>query len=72
MNIIEFRQVVKEYSVGGHAFRAVDEISFGIRAGEFVVILGPSGAGKSTILNLLGGMDFVTSGEIIIDGKNIV
>ena len=50
---------------------AVDKISFTIDEGEFVVILGPSGAGKSTVLNLLGGMDFATSGEIIINGKNI-
>jgi len=71
-NIIEFKHVVKEYTVGENKLKAVDNISFDIKQGEFVVILGPSGAEKSTLLNLLGGMDFATSGEIIVDGKNIV
>lgn len=71
MSLIEFRNVTKEYDMGQTKLVAVDSISFDIKEGEFVVILGPSGAGKSTILNLLGGMDFATSGEIIINGKNI-
>jgi len=70
--IIEFRDVVKEYSMGDYKLRAVDNISFQITEGEFVVILGPSGAGKSTVLNLLGGMDFANSGEIIVGGNDIV
>ena len=70
--IIEFKNVVKEYEIGERKLRAVDEISFEILEGEFVVILGPSGAGKSTVLNLLGGMDFATSGEILVNDKNIV
>jgi len=70
-NIIEFKEVTKEYKIGEKKFLAVDKINFTIAEGEFVVILGPSGAGKSTILNLLGGMDFATSGEIIINEKNI-
>lgn len=70
--IIEFRNVTKAYGEGEHTLLAADNISFTINEGEFVVILGPSGAGKSTILNLLGGMDYATSGEIIINGKNIV
>ena len=70
--IVEFREVTKAYGVGEHRLLAADHISFTINEGEFVVILGPSGAGKSTVLNLLGGMDFASSGEIIVDGKNIV
>lgn len=50
---------------------AVDEISFEIAKGEFVVIVGPSGAGKTTVLNILGGMDKATSGNVYIDGENI-
>ena len=70
--IIEFQHVVKEYTIGEHKLRAVDDISFSVTEGEFVVVLGPSGAGKSTVLNLLGGMDYATSGAILINGKNIV
>lgn len=71
-NLVEFRNVTKAYGEGDHQLLAVNDISFTINEGEFVVILGPSGAGKSTLLNLLGGMDFATGGEIIIDGENIV
>ncbi len=69
--MIEFRNVTKEYDMGQSKLLAVDSINFTIKEGEFVVILGPSGAGKSTLLNLLGGMDFASSGDIIINGKNI-
>lgn len=69
--IVEFQNVVKEYGSGEALQRAVDDVSFGIHAGEFVVILGQSGAGKSTVLNLLGGMDSPTSGKIIVDGTDI-
>ncbi len=70
-NIVELKNVTKAYGEGEHRLLAADGINFRIEEGEFVVILGPSGAGKSTVLNLLGGMDFATSGEIIINGRNI-
>ncbi|MPW26489.1 ATP-binding cassette domain-containing protein [Alkalibaculum sp. M08DMB] len=68
---IEFKKVNKEYKLGKNRFLAVNNIDFTIGKGEFVVVLGPSGAGKSTVLNLLGGMDTVTSGTILVDGKDI-
>lgn len=69
--LIEFKDVKKHYQVGEVKIEALRGIDFTINEGEFVVILGASGAGKSTILNLLGGMDKVTSGEIIVSGENI-
>lgn len=71
MSFIELKEVTKEYDLGEKKLLAVDHISFGIEEGEFVVILGPSGAGKSTVLNLLGGMDYSTGGQININGMNI-
>ena len=69
--IVEFKDVVKEYGSKEAAFKAVDNVSFGIEEGAFVVILGQSGAGKSTVLNMLGGMDVPTSGRVIVDGADI-
>ena len=50
---------------------AVDGIDFTIEKGEFVVIVGPSGAGKTTVLNILGGMDSITSGQVLVDGQDV-
>ena len=71
MPYIEFKNVVKEYKMGEVTIKALNKTSFGIEKGELVVIVGPSGAGKTTALNILGGMDNATSGDVIIDGKNI-
>lgn len=70
-HIIEFNKVSKAYQVGSNKMYAVKDVSFTIDEGEFVIVLGPSGAGKSTILNLLGGMDYVSNGEIMVNGNNI-
>lgn len=69
--LIELKNVTKTYNVGEKKLNALDNVSFDINKGEFVVILGPSGAGKSTLLNLLGGMDTVTKGTIKVDDKLI-
>ena len=71
MSFIEFKNVSKIYQMGEVEIKALDDISFEIEKGEFVVVQGNSGAGKTTILNLLGGMDTVTSGNIIVDGHDI-
>ena len=71
MAFVEFQDVTKIYGTGGQETRAADGISFTFEKGEFVVIVGPSGAGKTTVLNMLGGMDTVTSGTIRLDGEEI-
>ncbi len=71
MSFISFKDVVKVYGTAENKQYAVNHVSFDIDEGEFVVILGQSGAGKSTVLNMLGGMDSPTEGEIIVDNKVI-
>jgi len=71
MAFIEFKDVCKTYTMGEVEIKALDNINFTVDKGEFVVILGASGAGKTTILNLLGGMDTISSGIVKVDGKDI-
>lgn len=71
MAYIEFKNVEKEYKMGEVTINALNNTNFSIDKGELVVIVGPSGAGKTTSLNILGGMDTVSSGEVIVDGKRI-
>lgn len=71
MSYIEFKNVKKEYKMGEVTIKALDNTNFTIEKGELVVIVGPSGAGKTTCLNILGGMDTPTSGDVIVDGKNV-
>ncbi len=71
MSFISLDHVVKQYQMGEVTITAVEDISFTLEKGEFVVIVGPSGAGKTTVLNLLGGMDSVTSGTILVDGAEV-
>lgn len=71
MSYIDVRHNFKRYQSGDTEILANNDVSFTIEQGELAIILGASGAGKSTILNILGGMDTNTSGNVIIDGKNI-
>lgn len=71
MSLVEFRDVYKRYQMGEITINAVDGISFSVEEGEFAVVVGASGAGKTTVLNILGGMDSCTEGEIIVGGRNV-
>lgn len=71
MPYIEFKNVCKQYKMGEVTINALENTNFEIEKGELVVIVGPSGAGKTTTLNILGGMDSATSGEVIVDGKEV-
>ncbi|MCM1533246.1 MAG: ABC transporter ATP-binding protein [Corallococcus sp.] len=71
MSYLTLNNVGKTYGMGELEVNALNNVSFELSNGEFVVILGSSGAGKTTLLNLLGGMDTATSGEIVLDGKTV-
>ena len=71
MAYIELKEVDKIYPMGEIELKALDKASFEIEKGELVVILGQSGSGKSTCLNIIGGMDTVTNGNVVIEGKDI-
>lgn len=70
-SFIEFKDVKKIYKMGEVDITALAGVSFSIEKGEFVIVAGASGAGKSTILNILGGMDTLSSGEILVDNNTI-
>ncbi len=71
MAYIEFNNVVKTYGTGEAEIHALNGATFAVEKGELAVILGASGAGKTTALNILGGMDFATSGNVIVDGRDV-
>lgn len=71
MAILEVKDLTKKYGVGDGEVVAVNQISFSVEKGEFVAITGASGSGKSTLMNMIGGIDTPTSGEVLIDGKCI-
>lgn len=71
MDILKIEHLSKTYGKGETAVKALDDVSFSIKKGEFVAIIGPSGSGKSTMLHLLGGVDRPTSGKVIVDNTDM-
>ncbi|WP_042144548.1 ABC transporter ATP-binding protein [Paucisalibacillus sp. EB02] len=71
MTILEVKNLSKVYGKGETAVKALDDVSFSVKKGEFVCIIGPSGSGKSTLLHLLGGVDRPSSGKVLIDQTDI-
>lgn len=71
MEILEVKDLTKMYGSGDTQVTALDHVSFQVKKGEFVAIVGASGSGKSTLMNLIGGIDRPTSGDVIVDGKEI-
>ncbi len=71
MEILQIEHLTKTYGTGENTVRAVDDISFSVKKGEFLAIIGPSGSGKSTLLHILGGVDRPTSGKVYLNGQDV-
>lgn len=71
MAFVTFENVGKTYGEGNTAVRALSDVSFEVERGEICVVLGQSGAGKTTLLNILGGMDTLTDGRVLLDGEDV-
>ena len=70
-NMIELKNICKSFVLGGEEIKALDDVSFNVKKGEFVSIIGPSGSGKSTLMNILGLLDVADKGEYILDNITI-
>lgn len=68
--MLKLKNIIKDYPVGDRTFRALNGINLNFQKGEFVAILGPSGCGKTTTLNIIGGLDRYTSGDLVINGTS--
>lgn len=71
MALIELKNICKSYPLDGFTLNILKKISLSIEQGEFVAIMGPSGSGKSTLMNILGCLDKPSSGQYILDGRNV-
>lgn len=71
MEIVRVKNLCKVYGKGENQVKALDNVSFSVKKGEFVAIIGPSGSGKSTLLHILGGVDKPTSGNVFMDGCDV-
>lgn len=71
MAFVEFQNVGKTYHMGEVEIHALHDVNFSIEKGELVIIVGPSGAGKTTLLNILGGMDSLSEGKVVLDGREV-
>jgi putative ABC transport system ATP-binding protein len=69
--ILELKNIVKTYTSGNTSFNALDGVDLSIKAGEFLAITGPSGSGKSTLMHIVGLLDTPTSGQVLLDGKDV-
>jgi len=69
--MIELKNVEKAYNTGAVNFKALKGVSLSIERGEYLAIVGPSGSGKSTLMNLIGCLDIPTSGEYLLDGRDV-
>lgn len=69
--MIEIKNITKTYNTGEMEFQALKGVTFTIKDGEFVAIMGPSGSGKSTLMNILGALDTPTSGQYLLDGRDV-
>jgi ABC-type lipoprotein export system ATPase subunit len=69
--MLELREATRQYRLGEVTVTALDRVSLRIERGEFVAVLGPSGSGKSTLLNLLGLLDVPTSGQVVLEGRDV-
>lgn len=71
MDLLRVENLCKTYGKGENQVKALDNVSFSVKKGEFIAIIGPSGSGKSTLLHILGGVDKPTSGKVFLDGCDV-
>lgn len=69
--VLELKDITKTYNMGGNIFNALNDVCLSIKDGEFVSITGPSGSGKSTLMHIIGLLDNPTSGQVLLEGRNV-